>query len=1353
MIFTAERTCTVIGQSLADKPSDATSVRLKDFALLGAYVLIGEPGAGKTTAFETESKAENGIPVSVRDFLAYADKPEWHGATLFLDGLDEVRAGAVDGRSPLDRIRAKLDQLGCPPFRLSCRWADWLGANDRDRLGQLSDGTLTVLHLEPLTEQDIKHILVENHGIVDPDEFIADARERGVHGLLANPQNLDLLAKAVSGGSWPGSRQETFELACQMLVSEPNSEHSLVERTAGDTKQLLHEAGRISAAQLLSGVAGFTLLNSVTADPDYPPVPTVTTNGGREFAVLRTRLFVGTSEGRLVPAHRQIAEFLAARHVSSLLDDGLPLQRVLALVTGLDGELMRPFRNFVAWLGVHSRPSRKQLSRLNPSGLLYAGDRDTFSTEEKRDILVHLRREANWNPICLYTRWRIGLGPLALTELQDAFEQILSSPDREYPNQPYVMLVLQALRDGEPLRGLVPRVLCIVRDPSWFPGVRCAALDVLIAYRERKVMPTDNLLELLRDIRAGILSDPAYDLLGVLLKALYPRDISAAEAVEYLRPPKRATVSREFVNFWTTHVPEVSTDEQRVQLLDAIVADFEIFRSLMTGETSRISTMGQLPVNLLKSVLRGSIDDIPVECLWDWLFVASQPNMRVPKSALIRIRFDLEGHKDKLQELIAYGVERCACAEDIESCMRSMERTLFRAIPFGFGRWCLDRALSATINLVAPLYVCLLADCLARRNYASGLTPEKALQHLAAQPLLIELFNERMEQAGDPLANVAFVVRNRGVSDNEAQVSCQREILAERARLQGGLGSPHLLGRAAQAYFGNTGDAVGESPNERLGRLVGSRSDLAADLRTGLLGVLGRDDLPSPSDVIAGFGSDTMPPLTFPYMTALDEFERSGRLESSKLSDGQVHLAVTILHSVPADRLNPDRDDLGETYRPKWLSQLVQDRPRPIAEALSRSIEQKLTMGIVPASELHVLANARDHREIAALACLPLLHAFPAESGEVVLEALGWLLTAAIKNSNETELERTIWRQLADPNLPAEQRMYWVAAGFLLVPSRYSRELQELGEIRNHLVPLLEFFCRAGFQREIAHRFGANELRLMIDLARVAMGSRDVTKVEWKLMSDLIGALSSLQTEDAENMLQELADAPSFAAWALDIAVAIESEAARQREAEFRYCGIDQVILTLDNGRPANAGDLTALVVAELEQLSAQIRDGNATYWKQFWNVDSYNRAEHPKPEESCRDVILFALQTRLGWLKFDAQPEATYADEKKSDIRLFYGGFNVPVEIKRSCHRDLWTAIQNQLVKKYTRDPGAEGFGIYLVFWFGQDSHCKPIALEGWVPPSARELESRLTELLSDPEKYKISICVIDVSKPEPTP
>ena len=68
------------------------------------------------------------------------------------------------------------------------------------------------------------------------------------------------------------------------------------------------------------------------------------------------------------------------------------------------------------------------LSRLNPSGPFYAADQHTFSTEETRDILANLRREARWNPECLYTKQLSGLGPLVTPGVQHVFHEILSHP-------------------------------------------------------------------------------------------------------------------------------------------------------------------------------------------------------------------------------------------------------------------------------------------------------------------------------------------------------------------------------------------------------------------------------------------------------------------------------------------------------------------------------------------------------------------------------------------------------------------------------------------------------------------------------------------------------------------------------------------------------------------------------------------------------------------------------------------------------------------------------------------------------------------------------------------------------------
>ena len=205
-----------------------------------------------------------------------------------------------------------------------------------------------------------------------------------------------------------------------------------------------------------------------------------------------------------------------------------------------------------------------------------------------------------------------------------------------------------------------------------------------------------------------------------------------------------------------------------------------------------------------------------------------------------------------------------------------------------------------------------------------------------------------------------------------------------------------------------------------------------------------------------------------------------------------------------------------------------------------------------------------------------------------------------------------------------------------------------------------------------------------------------------------------------------------------------------RREAEFRYCDIHQVLETLDRKKPANAADLAALTSEKLKEMMDDIRRGNSSGWRRFWNVDEHNRPQRPKPEDACRDSLVWDLRAKLESYDIDVQPEPHYANDKRADIRVAYRNSNVPVEIKRSCHRDLWSAIRTQLISKYAIDPGTGGYGIYLVFWFGNTEHCNPTPPpSGTIPTGPAELEERLKLSLSSREKNKIQVCVIDVAKP----
>ena len=232
---------------------------LRDF---GAFVLLGAPGSGKTTLFRQEAERTGGVLESARNFITLVDRPEWHGRTLFIDALDERRSTSPDPTHPLDCIRSKLDGLRQPErpkFRISCREADWLGTNDRDHLKRVSpDGSVRVFRLDPLDEAGILGILAEILAAGNPEEYVEEARERGVSYLLENPLTLRLLVEASQSSGWPAFRAEMYERACSVLTREPSDEHRSVNPNQLSSEELLKVSGELCAIQLMTGNDGYS---------------------------------------------------------------------------------------------------------------------------------------------------------------------------------------------------------------------------------------------------------------------------------------------------------------------------------------------------------------------------------------------------------------------------------------------------------------------------------------------------------------------------------------------------------------------------------------------------------------------------------------------------------------------------------------------------------------------------------------------------------------------------------------------------------------------------------------------------------------------------------------------------------------------------------------------------------------------------------------------------------------------------------------------------------------------------------------------------------------------------------------
>jgi hypothetical protein len=142
---------------------------------------------------------------------------------------------------------------------------------------------------------------------------------------------------------------------------------------------------------------------------------------------------------------------------------------------------------------------------------------------------------------------------------------------------------------------------------------------------------------------------------------------------------------------------------------------------------------------------------------------------------------------------------------------------------------------------------------------------------------------------------------------------------------------------------------------------------------------------------------------------------------------------------------------------------------------------------------------------------------------------------------------------------------------------------------------------------------------------------------------------------------------------------------------------------------------------------------------------------ESPQPEEACRDHLMTLLRPRLAPLGISLEPEGHMAGGRRADISASMPGRKTLCEIKRDYHTDVWTAPDNQLERFYAHDLEALGFGIYLLFWFGDG---RPSAIP--LPPdghrrltSAAEMEGMLRARFPSDRAARTAVIVIDVTKP----
>ena len=1399
MTAIVSRTCTEITEDNEHRISAKVSRPLEAFRSAPAYVLLGDPGAGKTTAFDTEYRnIEDGLYITARDFRTFgvSSRPEWQGKTLFIDGLDEVRTGKSDVRVPFDEIRKRLDELGKPRFRLSCREADWLGDNDRKKLEAVSpDNSVVILRLDPLTDSDATHILQSHPRVEDAAAFIEKAGQVGIDGLLANPQSLNMLIAAVTGDhGWPKSRLETFELACREMAREHNDEHSIADQAIAEgglanPDKLLDAAGRLCALMLISGAAGFALRRS-QENVDYPAWDRCEYEHLENLkSALSTKLFKAfkaESAGLLGPVHRHVAEFLGARHLCRIICggparvnlNGLPARRVIALLTGEDGMVVSELRGLSAWLAAHCTKARRELIVRDPTGVGLYGDIQEFSFDEKRNLLSALKQHVHGLENIYHAA--PAFAGLATSDMEPALREILEDSNTAKEYQEFVDFVLCVLGYGDQLPGLSDVLFEIVCDKERVPWVNGSAL-IAFMHNCPESDETGKLELLLNEIETGGIPDAENEMLGKALSQLYPERLPPSGIWDYLRESARHVGSGMYDCFWRYDLLERSSDDQVAELLDSLV---DRLPGLYTAIKSRQA--GGLVLELLLRGIETHGDTVSIERLYDWLGIGStdfEHLLRDEGNSRTDIRAWLEQRPDVCKTTILEGLNRCSDSDDFWSHALDVQGRLYHAtMPADYGLWCLDQAVTAvdTKPRIAEFLWEQAIDAHRYQRNNEGLSLELLEQHARKNETFKERLDERLNT--QPL-RMETREWSRGAIEPDSTVDQQldgrRRELSERRReaierwrqkkkrrldyirssvvaLRENRAEPALLYDLARVYFGPFFDCKGEEGPKAIKENLQGDPGLADAVLAGLRGTVDREDVPNVDTILTRHEAGTRYYLGLPFVAGLAERERTALEDVTQWRDDRTRKALAFYFT-----------EAHGDFQPDWLQHLLAARPQTVADVYIGFARSKLRRGPNGIQDIHQFSSNPDYAEVARIASLPLLKAFPTRCRSTQIETLEHLLMAAIRHADRSSLQSLVDRKLSRTSMNVAQRARWLAAGLIVSSGKYNDCVESFvgtgrGRV-SRIYDLMALLYSRAFEPLRIPGPGISELELLIGLIGrdvepdAVFGTEEFGEdgeSEGGLVTPAMNAsffvramierLAADPNQEATDALETLIADDTLPDWHDMLASRWHTQRRIRRDASYHRLTIEQISQTLRGGKPANAGDLAALVMDRLSELATTIRDGNTEDWRQYWDLP-HGQPSTPRHEDHCRDTLLSDLRQRLLPDGVDAQPEGQYANDKRSDMRIAFSNFQVPVEVKKNNHRELWSAMHKQLIKQYVRDPATDGYGIYLVFWFGKEYTQPPPS--GRLPDSPEELQDRLTATLSQDEARKILVCVIDVS------
>jgi len=1296
-------------------------------------VLLGEPGAGKSTALEYEAVAEGGEIATCREVMN--GSPIGESGTAYLDALDEYRSGD-GGKDKLLRLANAISKCNMRRWRLTCRAEDWRTTADIKAMRRAANNEpIVVAHLLPLNDEEAQLVLASLRE-PDPKRFVGEARNRGAGAFLENPLSLRLLhSVVVSNGVWPTSRFDLFEKATRALAHEYDPERETDTRPGAD--EILSAAAAMSFYLLASGAKVLWRSNALppgSTENEYVATRSLGLEQRVLEAALDTPLFRGEGKA-FVPLHRTVAEFLAGRFLARRVvgtgeTPAFPLRRATALITGSDQKAPSELRGLYAWFAAHLQSAgdsggARRLIQHDAATVLAYGDAATFDSAGRREILYHLDRD---DPFFLSSQDdSTVVGGLAGDDLADDFKAILDAEVRGHLQ----VTVLQALADGQPVERMSEKLREIVLDTARPLWMRERAVEVLVA----KARDRDRM-------QRGVLDDLAAMKVDRGQLAIRARVLSS-----------RSTPDIEFSDLQALLVDLDALPARTRDGDDDDDTGFLVSLSIAVAQSPR-------PDFFDRGIGRSGVarrHKPQVQSLLDRSFVATiDASPEISAVRFLTWLGNLREHRwDMLDSDVVEAIRRWI---DRDSDRRELE--LFLALveesSSEDGPWMLSNEyISTTRRLPSDALIQGLLDAAQATNLRAARKRMFQIAAYAARsedrwPKWQEPIVALLEQEGgfkgfiksllsDPYAGwKKKEAKRKAEQDQETEKSRNgnvAELTPNLAMIASGAPTQFGVLRWAAAHYRNGRISQDKTPLENI--IKYTNEEIAAAIAEGFVQFTIHTDIRvSVGDLGKAEATNGAYRQEYVVASGLHQALLHGR-------ENDIDASPLIIALVGLRQAYFSRD--GDPSIAAWAVDRLASDSKQGADLMLRYWNAALDAGDDNLDAIHHLTNA-DQPAFVSLCMLGLLGERPGLPDLALRQAIG----ACAGSSNIGELVELACRTLERDDLEQKQRDIWSFVGLALMPEEFANRLSEQDLESALLAP----------NGDLTKTF--NELCPDIDLLdRIRIGvlgkKHSARDDDWwrsggvsGIVRAAIRRLGASDSAGAGEHLKELT-AKVDSSWAPHMAHAAAEHARKLRDEQFAAPSVSHLTSALANGSPATPSDLAAIVLEEVERYRSTLRTGSETPWKRFWNTDGYGAAIEPQIENEDRDRLLELLRPRLERYGIAASlPEARRGENTRVDVlMLSHAGKNLPIEAKRHYNGELWTAASTQLAG-YAADPDACGFGIYLVFWFGTEFKApkRSDGVDG--PESAEALEAMLVDDLPSHLKEKLSVVVLDVSRPQ---